>query len=259
MIDGDVLPTHEMLANKSFLQSYINFQSVDFSWFQKSYILPLDLEEFSREVESCDVPWLWVVRQVDKRQVDVDIVVSSSYSRIVRMCEAGSIAVSKFIVDQPQFRHRRFVLNYSVILSKLDSSIFIYKEPLIHQTKDDYDPNALVCEYDTSNDIITGRHELLVAQQDSETYKDLQSAMNKLLLPKDADRGWSVYQDTIFQRIGTLAKTFLKDIVIERTGPCFVLFGVDILIDSNLSPIVLDINGQSNLPTNHSLEQILEL
>lgn len=260
LVDGDPLPAVEVFTNKSFLQSYINFEhSGNTPWFQRSYILPLSLVEFCCEVETTNLPRFWVVRQVDKRLVDVPTVVSSSYSRIVRMCEGGSIAVSKFIMDQPKFRHRRFVLNYTVIVNKKENSIFIHKEPYIHTTKEDYDPNDLICEYDTVNDIITDRHDPLVGNQDSEAFKDFQAAMNKLLLPKDENFGFDLYQNTIFQTIGKLGKSILKDLVIERKGFNYVAFGTDLIIDSNLAPIIIDVNGVCNPPNRSNLQDIFSL
>jgi len=262
-LDGDVLPANEIITNKSFLQSYVGYQFEQHAWFQHNYILPRDLDDFAREVESSDVPWVWCVKQVDARQVDVPMVLTTQYSRVVRMCEAGPIAVSKFIKDQPQFRHRRFTLTYSVVLDKTSSHVFILKEPLIHQSADDYDPNEFVDEYDPSNDIITKRHDTLVAQQDTETFKDFQAAMNKLLLPRDENFGWDKYQDTLLKPVGVLARTMLNDIVVPEQqtggGGCCVVFGVDVLVDSTLAPLVVDVNGVCNPPTKKALQDILRL
>ena len=258
MIEGDALPTIEMIANKNYLQNYISFQLNDCSWLAMSYFLPRDLSKFCEEFEKCNLPRFWIVKQVDKRLLDVPIAVSSSYSRIVRMCEAGPISVSKYIANQPRFRHRRFVLNYSTILNIADNSIFIYKEPLIRQTKEEYNPNALIDEYDTITEI-TESPNRLVGNQDAETYSDFKIGMNKLLLPTYPDMGWDVYQNTLFQCIGVLAKTFLKDLVVKKQGACFVIFGVDLIIDWNLAPIIIDVNGVGNLPNKNSLQAILEL
>merc|ERR1712136_129078 len=122
------------------------------------------------------------------------------------------------------------------------NKVLIHKEPLIHQTNDDHNPN----------DIITRRHDALIAQQDTETFKDFQKAMNKLLLPRDENNGWDVYQNTILKRVGTLAKTILADVVVpeqQSTGHCCVLFGVDLLIDTDLVPVIIDVNGVANPPT----------
>jgi len=262
-VDGDYLPANEVIINKSFLQSYVKLNFEKSPWFQKSLILPRDLELFCQEVERNDIPYMWVVRQVDKRQVHVPITVTSSYSRIVRMCDAAPVAVSKYIMLQPQFRHRRFLLNYSVVINKTRNSVFIHKEPLIHQSKGDYKPNNFMNEYDSSNDILSGRRDALVGSQDVETYKDLKSAINKLLLPRDENETWEVYQDGIHKRVGALAKSMLKDMSVESCtkegGQSCVLFGVDVIIDSNLSPVIIDVNGTCTPATKQCLEDILML
>jgi len=262
-VDGDYLPANEVIINKSFLQSYVKLNFEKSPWFQKSLILPRDLELFCQEVERNDIPYMWIVRQVDKRQVHVPIIVTSSYSRIVRMCDAAPVAVSKYIMLQPQFRHRRFLLNYSVIVNKTRNSVFVHKEPLIHQSKGDYKPNNFMNEYDSSNDILSGRRDALVGSQDVETYKDLKSAMTKLLLPRDENETWEVYQDGIHKRVGALAKSMLKDMSVESCtkegGQSCVLFGVDVIIDSNLSPVIIDVNGICTPATKQCLEDILML
>lgn len=257
MIDQDALPTSEVFASTDYFQNFLKFTTDDCDWFSMSYILPRDLEKFCLEFESSDLSSYWIVKEVDNRTIEVPIAVTSSYSRIVRMCEPGSIAVSKFVTDQPKFRHHRFVLSYTVILSMSDHNIFVYKEPLIRQAKERYNPTSLIDEYDTSTDI-TEKPEKLVGNQDSESFADFKVGMNKLLLPVNPDKGWDIYQDKIFQTIGCISKSIIGDLVLNKHGKSFVTFGADILLDSSLTPTIIDVNGISNLPHQNCLKSLLE-
>merc|ERR1712013_833990 len=54
-----------------------------------------------------------------------------------------------------------------------------------------------------------------------------------------------------------------EDIVVPEQqtggGGCCVVFGVDVLVDSTLAPLVVDVNGVCNPPTKKALQDILRL
>lgn len=92
---GEMLPSGEVFANKDYLQSYLLFRFGRARWFQFSHILPVDLVDFNKEYEKCNTLQYWLVKPVDRRITQFETFVTSQYARIVRMCETGSIAVSK--------------------------------------------------------------------------------------------------------------------------------------------------------------------
>jgi len=96
-IDGDILPTAEMVANRDYFQNYMKYRCGKAVWFVWSYILPNNLIEFNTEFEKSDLTQYWLARPVDGRLLQMEKFVTSQFTRIVRMCEVGvgSIAISK--------------------------------------------------------------------------------------------------------------------------------------------------------------------
>lgn len=94
-VAGESLPSADVFQNKDYLQSYLLFRFGRPSWFHFNYILPVDLVDFNKEYEMFDTPQYWLVKPVDKAITQFETFVTSQYTRIVRMCETGSIAVSK--------------------------------------------------------------------------------------------------------------------------------------------------------------------
>ena len=96
-VDGDILPTVEMVANRDYFQNYLQYRCGKADWFVWSYILPNNLVEFNTEFEKSDLTQYWLARPVDKRLLQMEKFVSSQFTRIVRTSEVGvgSIALSK--------------------------------------------------------------------------------------------------------------------------------------------------------------------
>lgn len=98
-VGGEMLPCNELIANKDYLQNYIRLKcgghEAYIPWFVSSYILPNSLIEFNKEYEKTDLPQFWIVKPCDKRQLELEMFVTSQFTRIARVCEVGSIAVSK--------------------------------------------------------------------------------------------------------------------------------------------------------------------
>ena len=95
-VEGEMLPCGELIANKDYLQNYVKLRcGGDVPWFLYSYILPNGLVDFNKEFEKTDLTQFWMVKATDKRQLEMEPFISSQFTRIVRVCEAGPIAVSK--------------------------------------------------------------------------------------------------------------------------------------------------------------------
>ena len=97
-VSGEMLPCSELIANKDYLQNYIKYKcggEINIPWFVSSYILPNSLIEFNKEFEKTDLPQFWIVKACDKRQLEIEMFVTSQFTRIARVCEVGPIAVSK--------------------------------------------------------------------------------------------------------------------------------------------------------------------
>ncbi|XP_057315834.1 tubulin--tyrosine ligase-like protein 12 [Hydractinia symbiolongicarpus] len=256
-IDSDVLPTEEMVANKDYLQNYLNYRIGNCDWCIKNFILPRDLVEFNKKFEQCDIPQYWMIKSVDKRLFGVNAAVSHQYSRIVRSCEPGSIAVSKFCVDQPSFRKRRFALSYTVVLCK--SSAHIWTQPYVRLTKGEYEANEFINEYDISS-TVTERAEKLVESQQEDMFNDFKVAMNKLLLPADPDKGWDAIETEVLKKVGLISQKLMRDICWDddNRGTC-VLLNIDVVFDSDFTSFIVDVNGLPRLPNSNCLDDILKL
>ena len=94
-LGGDLVRTAEVFSNRDFLQSYFQYRFKESSWLFKYMILPRDLIKFNEEFEKCDLPQYWIIKSSAKKTLDIGVHVTSKFSRIVRMCEAGPIAITK--------------------------------------------------------------------------------------------------------------------------------------------------------------------
>uniref|UniRef100_A0A7M5XA26 CS domain-containing protein n=2 Tax=Clytia hemisphaerica TaxID=252671 RepID=A0A7M5XA26_9CNID len=245
-IEGEILPCGEMLANKDYLQNYIKLRYGNQPWFVSSFILPNALVEFNEKYEETDLLQYWIVRPVDNRQLALENFVTSQFARIVRVCEAGSIAVSQYITDQIPFRDRLVTLSYPVMLCTDIKCAYISKEPALRFSKDESYPTSFIDEY-KNHSSVTQEFE---GAQAADLFSDYKVAMNKLLLPQDPDKGWSYVEEQIYQAIGQVSKALAKDMRLPATGDCknYVMCNFDVIVDSSLQPKIIDIVGHGELP-----------
>ena len=96
MVEGEVLPSAELFTNKDYLQNYFLYRfGRAAEWLAFNHILPMDLVDFNEEYHQCNTVQYWLVKPVDKRIIFFENFVTSQYARVVRMCETGSIAVTR--------------------------------------------------------------------------------------------------------------------------------------------------------------------
>ena len=103
----------------------------------------------------------------------------------------------------------------------------------------------------------------MVFNDTSESFDELKIAMNKMLLPKDPEKGWSYIERKMFQALGTLGKGLLKDISPrEGVTPCtknFIQFSVDVIISDDLKPCIVDIVPSGVYPNKLFFDDLLKI
>ncbi|XP_047133078.1 uncharacterized protein LOC100201735 isoform X1 [Hydra vulgaris] len=232
-LGGDFVRSVEVFSSRDFLQSYFQYRFNKNSWLFKSMILPRDLVLFNEEFEKCDLPQHWIIKPSSKKTLDISVHVTSKFSRIVRMCEVGPIAVTKFVSTQPLFRSCRFALRYYVLLTH--SSAFICTIPYIRLSEDKCSQNDFINEYDNA---ATVTESALI--QDDDIFIEFKTAMNKLLLPVNPKRGWSYFEENLFKKIGYFSKILSGDLKYNENS--LVMFSVDFIIDENFEARMVDID-----------------
>ena len=154
-------------------------------------------------------------------------------------------------------------LSYPVFLCPSTKKVFVSKEPCVRLSKEEQSDEDYLNEYDNRSSI-TETLSALVSSQTADAFNDYKIAMNKLLLPKDPDKGWTYVENRLFKIIGKLCKVLLEDIRIpqssgSRDGKTFVFYNVDVLIDSSLEPKLVDVNGTGCLPNKQLLADLLTI
>jgi len=252
----DFLPANEMLRNKDYLNNYLQYKlsKQHNEMFGKHFVLPRDLVEFNEVFERSNLPEYWIVKPVDTKLIDIPTFVTTHYSRIVRMCETGSISVSQYVANQPKFREHRFALSYTMIITP-NKSLYIHTTPSIRHTMEKYIPNDIIDEFETSK-LLAPKNSMINTQID--WYNELKVTMNKMMLVQNPDRGWKEVENVIYQKIGSIGQNIAKDMH-QDSDKTYVVFGIDVVFNGEIQPIVVDVDGECSLPNEHSLHELLML
>ena len=158
-------------------------------------------------------------------------------------------------LHQPLFRKRRFALTYNILITP-SRKVFIYKEPFIRIALNESEKNALPNEYETTTTITQTPIQKIGMQ--IEWYEELKIVMNKLLLPRDPNNGWSVVEEEIYRKLGLLSKQIASDVKVDNNEKYFT-FSADVILNDEVKPYICDINGEVYLPNEKSLKQFLKL
>ena len=116
--------------------------------------------------------------------------------------------------------------------------------------------NALPNEYETTTTITQTPIQKIGMQ--IEWYEELKIAMNKLLLLRDPNNGWSVVEEEIYRKLGLLSKQIASDVKVDNNEKYFT-FSADVILNDEGKPYICDINGEVYLPNEKSLKQFLKL
>ena len=116
--------------------------------------------------------------------------------------------------------------------------------------------NALPNEYETTTTITQTSIQKIGMQ--IEWYEELKIAMNKLLLLRDPNNGWSVVEEEIYRKLGLLSKQIASDVKVDNNEKYFT-FSADVILNDEVKPYICDINGEVYLPNEKSLKQFLKL
>lgn len=263
-IAGDAFSAQELSSNKSFAKTFFQFMMEETSrtLMPEVYILPQDLPRLHTAtlMGGCASQY-WLCRASDASNLKVEPFVTSDYRRISRMCEVGSLYVTKYIPLQPNYLGRKFSLVYAVVYLPASKKIFVHTRPLVRRCSD-ADVNSsgnFMNEYDNAG-TVPSKPEKIVSNQNSVYYQDFESAMSKFLTKTVENLLlWKQHQeDHVFKVVGALA-TGLCDAIIMNTATSAqgVLFGVNVVLDQMLRAHVVDVEMTCPLASSDVLEQIV--
>lgn len=169
-------------------------------------------------------------------------------------------------VDQLPRRQRNTTLSYPILLNMSTKNVYIHRHPAFRIAKSTFKQDDVINEYDNSASITqtfqrSNGGAAAVMQQFEDEMDEFKVQMNKLLLPKDPEKGWAYVESGIFQALGKLGKGILTDISTSILPPTntFVLFNAEVIVGLDLVPRVVDIVSSGILPNKSSLMDILKI
>lgn len=136
-----------------------------------------------------------------------------------------------------------------------NKSLYIHTTPSIRHTMEKYIPNDIIDEFETSK-LLAPKNSMINTQID--WYNELKVTMNKMMLVQNPDRGWTEVENVIYQKIGSIGQNIAKDMH-QDSDKTYVVFGIDVVLNDDIQPIVVDVDGECSLPNEHSLHELLML
>ena len=216
------------------------------------WILPKDSDLLRKEMTK-DMDW--IVKPSAKGEGH-GIFIVSSYEELQSQPTDGFVVqpllADPFLVDGKKFDFRTYVLVTSVAPLRA----YIYKEGLIRFASSKYSSNATKQrkEQQLLTNTSVGKKYTQLSNL-TWTFKKLKLYLTKIGV--DAERVFESLYDSIVRSLLSAEYRFLRDFRQNLGGydcrNCFQLLGVDVILDSHLNPIVIEVRSFHMFSLMHSL------
>ncbi len=255
--DGEITIKHFLYNN------YIIFKknfSEDFNYMSETYILPYQIKlikkKFSNYTPTKDN--LWLIKPS-----------SSSLGRGIHFLKQSSdipnnkTIISKYITNPDLIKGRKYDIRIYCLVTGINPlKIYVYNEGIVRIAVEQYDLN--INDLDNlykhlTNVAINKKNKKFIENDDNENSNIWSLSMLKQHMSEKGinfDEIFLKIQDICIKSILTM---YSKEIKREKkhkiiNGNLFELFGMDILIDKNMKPWLLEVNYSPSLTTVGNLE-----
>ncbi|KRX04189.1 hypothetical protein PPERSA_11313 [Pseudocohnilembus persalinus] len=234
-----------------------------------TYLLPSEysifFEEFKKHNAQSDSKLCWIMKPIGKAQ-GKGIFIFKNIKEIAQWKNtyrynpdnptADPYVVQKYINDPLLLGGKKFDLRiYVLCVSYSPLTCYLYRTGFARFTHHRYDADDITNQYVHLTNV--------AIQKTSENYDDkaggkwfLQSLKLFLIAqygPEKISQCFYEIQQAIIKSLLSVQKQMMND---KR---CFELYGFDILIDANLKPWILEVNGSPSMTANTTLDNELKL